>query len=224
MGAECTCSKARYTSSMVSKYFFIVHFTNFTNAPACLLLWWLHDITTAQWIFRFLQNSWNFSRTKFVPGSGIIFLRSLFSENISHTLIKLSALSPSVCLTTDNLLWYSTIHKYVASFSINMSTTTVSHGFPGMSCHISLSFGCVAWNLGHFKTMFNFPYNILILTQYTYSHVSNMVFLYLCVCCIAVEGLIIERKLVFWFFYPSSLSHVILQYHLEIENIFVFPF
>ena len=153
MGVEHTCNRARYTSSLVSRHFFMVHFMNFTYTSACPLHWWLYYNDTAWWIFRHLQNSQNFSRTRVLLPSDITFLGSLYSENIIlYTLINYQhevyqtiskVLSPSICFTPgcgnlQHANCFIILHKYVCP--------AVSHGMPGASCGISLSFGWVAWN------------------------------------------------------------------------------
>ena len=122
-------------------------------------------------VFFFLSTSWRYSSVQMVVCftchcvlilihpilvTLIFFLKqnlyqhqTLFSSVIHimqikfHIFIRLSALSPSVCFTTGNLLWKSTVHMCVF-FSRNISVPTVSHILPGMSYGIGLSFGCVS--------------------------------------------------------------------------------
>ena len=93
MGVKHTCNKYGYKSVLVSKYFFIVHFTSFAYASACPLLWWLYD-DMAWWIFRHLQNSQNFSEIWSVPVEDIIFFKSSYSASIilHYSEVKLCSL------------------------------------------------------------------------------------------------------------------------------------
>ena len=52
---------AKFTSMLVSKHLFMVHFMSTVQVSNSPLLSWLYDYNTIWWVSSFLQNSGNFS-------------------------------------------------------------------------------------------------------------------------------------------------------------------
>ena len=99
------CNRAICGSSLVSKHFLSVHFTNFIHASTCPLVWQGYNEENPCSIFRLLQKVLNLSEMKLSPESDIFFLGSPFSAKINlHIGIRLSVHKPSVFMMKGNLL------------------------------------------------------------------------------------------------------------------------
>ena len=120
------------------KTFFIVVLMGFIRASAWPLHWWLCNNDTATCsMFSFLQNPLNFSETKLVPASDMIFRGSPYSLKLFCS-IELSFILINIPLLDYRRKWPLLI--------VNKSVPINFHGLPGILWGMTLSFGCVCWN------------------------------------------------------------------------------
>ena len=152
-GMDLIC-KAILISVLVSKYFFIVHSTNFIHAstwaiPLVMVWWWFFLIYV-----HFFAEAFEKKQTKLVPVSDIILLDSPYSASIIlQHFIRLSVDKLSACFTTGDFLWQSTIQRKLLLLVWTRSVSNTSHGLSGVSCGIILSFGYICWNLRHVEQL-----------------------------------------------------------------------
>ena len=104
MGIDHICSKVRYLLVLISKHIW----TLYIPLPIHFLViaWWWHGIVNVKVLAEFLEPLW----TK-VCFWHQCTRKPLFYKIILHIFIKLWALNSSICFITQNLLWWSTIHK-----------------------------------------------------------------------------------------------------------------
>ena len=108
IGIVCKCNSTMFLSLPDSVHFLNVCIINLMQALTCPLLWWWHVDDTACSMLIDLQKCLNFSETKFVPASDILFCGILYSANIAVTaMMRCSTDSPCSFLMIGNLLLQS---------------------------------------------------------------------------------------------------------------------